>query len=904
MSDNLIFTLLGIDKLSDVFDNAGNKAKSLGDRLDDMGTVGLKSLGAVQAAALGSGVIAGGALAGLALTVGAAGVALVSNNEKVSESFTKLGTDSLVAMRKSAEPLTSYVDTAIGSVRTMVGQAQPLLAGMFRDAGPQLTTFTTGVNRLALNALPGMATAVKTSGAATEGMSSLMASTGNAVSGFFGNLSRGSADGGLALASLGRIVNTVLPAAGSGIASMASLYAANAPKIEGAITNVVAAIGNLGGGALPVMIQAAGVGLDVLDGLLAVLGPLSEDFGGLVGYALAAAAAIKVVGVATTGIKAGAATLADFAGSLKGATSGATGFSGKVGGLVGLMGGPLGIAITGVVAGLALLGAAQESTAEKTADHTTYVQALTTSLRESNGIIDVSTRKTVAADDSVKNAAKSAEQWGISSAQVVDAALGQGNAMEILKTKLQGIIKANTEQREVNTQGAGSQKTVIDVTNAQGEAAKKLLADLTGLNGGTKEAIDAASKYGAALLSSHSSLLSTTSSGTKLATAVTTLKDAAADATGRLRALNDAVDALNGGTLNFQDAQAKVNASLLGLGQLASETTDRTKGWGDALVNANGTINTLLPNGQLLYSQMKDLRENSISLAQATFDLSQRQGDSLPVSMDKARASMQLSRDEFLKLADGMDISKDKAIDLANGMNLVPDQVEIAIRTPNMTETQRELEILRGRVNEVPNQKSITVESLSDEARRKVEELGYKVSNLPNGKVLIESNTDPAWSGLNAFLNARVSKTVPVYYTSTGLPSPVRGQATAEFGAGAVVYPMAAGGLSNLRTADGGIAQFMPKNDLRIMGDRKDVVEVFAPLDGSVRTDKILRRANEIAGIDTGGSGGSVVLTAGGRGSVTNIIYASFPNATDAGAIRRALLELKRDNGGSLLDIA
>lgn len=905
MAESLVFTLLGIDKLGDVFDTNGKKADSLADKLDKFGTTSSKAMAGFAAASLAGGVAVGGALAGLTATVIGAGVALVSNNEQVGTSFVKLGDDALAMARTAAAPLASVTTQAISSVRTMVGQAQPLLAGMFRDAAPQLTTFTTGINRLALNALPGMAVAVKESGAAVKGASDFMASAGQGVGTFFERISHGSDSGGVALASFGRIVNTVLPMAGGLLVSLADAYAANSGKIESAITNVSAIMTSFSGGAMPVLTTAVGVALDVLDGLANVLGPVADELGGLVGVALSAGVAIKLVGAATDALKSGVATIQQWGTAFKGAQVGTSGFASKVGGLVGMMGGPLGLAITGVVGLLAILGAAQESTAEATADHTTYVEALSTSLRESAGVIDFTTRKTVAADDSVKSAAKSAEQFGVSSSQVVDAVLGQGTAMDDLRSRLQGVISANTEYSKTSDYVSGSGGPAMQASlTGTGVAAKKLLDDLTGLNGGTKEAQDAAAKYGAALQSANQSMMASTSSGRTLAAAVVILKDAAASAEDRVKAFKDALDALNGNQLTFQEANAKVNASMLQLGELASSNTDKTKGWGDALIGANGAIDTMLPNGQSLFNILGGLRDNAAALAQRTYDMARQQGDDVPTAMAKASESMARSRDGMLKLTDSMDISRGAAEGLARQFQLNPDVVETIIRTPGLTDAQRELLILKSRVEEVPGAKSITVESLSDEAKKKLEDLGYTVKTLPDGRVRVDSNTDPAWAGLNAITSAKPSVTVTVYYNSVGNPiNPIRGQSTALVNAvGNIVIPMADGGVTGM--ISGGLAQFVPKNRPVLVGDRRDVPELFAPMDGSVRTRNLMLAGMRMQGLETPGGGAGGVAVAQRTYYDQRTVHAVFPNATNASEIQKALLNLKRDQGGADLGLA
>lgn len=894
MTSSLVFTLLGIDKLSDKFDDNTKAAEAFERQLSKFGNTGVKSLAGLAGASLAGSAAVGTALGGMALAFGGAALALTSSNEQVASSAQKLSLDVMASLHAAAEPLAGYTQEVLGSFRDTYGQLEPLINDAFKNGAPQVLTFTRGINQLALNAFPGMVAATRNSTVAVEGMADMLSKTGQGVGGFFRELSAHSASGGAAFTALGSIVRTVLPAVARLLGELADVAAARGPQIVRVIDNVATITENFAGGALPVMSSALGVLLDALNGVAAVLGPFSGTLGSVVGVALSVGAAFRVVGVATNALQKADSVIGSFVTRTREGLSAATGFGAKMGALTSMVGGPFGVAMAGATIGLALLGAAQEDAAEKAQQHTTFTQALTASLRESNGVMDLAARKTVASNDTVKEAISAGKQFSLTSATIVDAVLGQGTALDDTRAKLGKIIEetkiyATTETGDYAWTGA---------YRGQGQAAADLLDQLNGLNKGTAESVEAQKAYGQALSSAGQSMLTTTAAGTKLTSAVGIMRDVASSATDRMTALLDVLNALTGDSLSLSEAQARMNQNLIQLGDLASSSTDHTKGWGDALVDANGAINTMLPNGQALFSTLSGLRDNTAKVSQATFDMSQAQGDALPVSLDKAKKAVQGSRDQMIDLAVKMGISRDRAVALVDAFDLVPDTVETAILTPGMTESQKELAILRGRVQDVPGTKSIVCNSLTDEAVKQLQSLGYTVTHLPDGRVRVDSNTDPAWARLNDFLNTRVSKSVPVTYYATnspGSPSNMRLNAT-----GAVLMPMAAGGL-RASAMSGKVADVVRPGTLRVIGDNPRFPEVFAPLDGSVRTKQILTMANELQGVSTGGSTVVVAAAGGGGGPQVVNFYVSFPEITDGPGVRRTLLELKRDLGGAPL---
>lgn len=162
-----------------------------------------------------------------------------------------------------------------------------------------------------------------------------------------------------------------------------------------------------------------------------------------------------------------------FATGLSFAATAASGATKAMGGFATLMRGPWGIAIS---AGIALLGAfalSSDSASYSQSDLDNAAQDLNATIREQNGVIDENIRKKAAQQLSEQGALDLANQLGISQSTLIDAYLGQGDALEYVRGKLQQIADTKV------TGGVG----LLGDLSEQKDAATNLLGILNGLVG-------------------------------------------------------------------------------------------------------------------------------------------------------------------------------------------------------------------------------------------------------------------------------------------------------------------------------------------------------------------------------------------------------------------------------------
>lgn len=187
----------------------------------------------------------------------------------------------------------------------------------------------------------------------------------------------------------------------------------------------------------------------------------------------------------------------------------------------------------------------------------------------------------------------------------------------------------------------------------------------------------------------------------------------------------------------------------------------------------------------------------------------------------------------------------------------------------------------------IPSTKGTSISSNAPEKTAEIKGLGYEVRRLPDGSITIRAQTTAASKALEELTRTR---TVTIHYRAT-LPD-LNGAAsgTGRFGSyhdGALVEFMARGGLSPMRP----IAQMVPPNTYRVVGDRGDVDEAYIPLDGSARSIAILMEAlRRMPGVRAMQAGGVLTpaRTSGASGPIQVNAYSSDPYAV-AHAVARIL---------------
>jgi len=570
----------------------------------------------------------------------------------------------------------------------------------------------------------------------------------------------------------------------------------------------------------------------IRDGAAAAGQPIST-MGAAVGTLVERSPALSAMKASFDNASSGAQRFGRMAGF---AAAAGSGLRSAASGLISAFGGPWGVAIGLATGGLALLAGANADAAAEEQAHRGQVDSLADALRESNGAITEHIRMLALKRLEEKGAAQLARELDIPVRTLTDAYLGNKDALAQVQAALQVYLD--------KVKGHGQLEGQVSDLGTMSDKAHDLKLMLGELIPEVDEAKEKNKELEEVTATGAAAMLDATDRGRGLGAAMGVLADKTSTADDKARALKDALDALAGGNITLEQAQARVNEQLDQIsdkfsltGDAAQDAAIKSKGWGEALLNANGSVNTTTENGRYLLDTLDDLGASTADLAQKTFDASIAQGDDMPVALEKARKAAQGARDAFVAQAEQLGLTEDQVQALADRYGIVPEDVVTLIQTPGMTQAQLNMEILRLKVGNIPPNKTVTVTGLTEAAVKKLEDIGFKVRTLPDGTFQVTANTKTAndvlnglarkWNGYTIYLNTAIrGRNNQIAQLGGGLGGAV----------GGIVETYAQGGIRKLTPMDGRIAHRVPANTWRVIGDRPRGLEYYLPDDDKPRT--------------------------------------------------------------------
>ncbi len=158
----------------------------------------------------------------------------------------------------------------------------------------------------------------------------------------------------------------------------------------------------------------------------------------------------------------------------------------------------------------------------------------------------------------------------------------------------------------------------------------------------------------------------------------------------------------------------------------------------------------------------------------------------------------------------------------------------------------------------------------------------------------IDANTETAQAKVNSFIETNQQRNLRIKVIADGssfvIPTVTGGRTVTAQASGSVLEFMAQGGLTPMQP----LAQMVPPNTWRVVGDRSDVPELYAPLDGSARSWALLREGlRRMPGVMPMESGGVLTPTpAAAQGRRGVAVEATFvmPAGVDEDALVRAAM--------------
>jgi hypothetical protein len=635
------------------------------------------------------GAIGGAAAIGAPLLLAGLGVAFVgitalalSSNKVIAADYKKLGTDAENSLKQAAAPLAGTMNQAVVSLDGSLKSLQPQLDSLFANAGPDITSFETGVAGLVSGMLPGLSQALGSSQVIVKDFSTSMGPLGSSVGSFFTGLTTDATTTGAGLQSvlgvLGNTVSTLGTMLGSASSGISAALIGIDPAINGlmsgirGISNPATVTGMLGAfGAMKLDPAISGGLTKAREGMLS-LGAKAENAGGVLGK---------------------------FSGA---ALSSGTGLSK----MADVMDGPWGIAIgagVGLLSGLA--GMLYES-AHASDALTLSQQGLTDAVAKDGGNAGAATAAYVAQTAAANGLAQTAANAGVSMTTWTEAVLGSKQAQDAV------IASVNTANQVVQNQKLASDEASTSTgkfsgelhdaeTAAQGAAAanntytdknKQLIASM---NAETKQVADAIAAqtlyeqamnavtntkqlFNATLTAGYNSLVANTQ-----ATSMNTL--AALDLGSGSYSLNQqlyqSVDAYNqaqtegNAYLSVLDSMSGTINSLLGAEAAFTTSLARLT----TSVKTNGTsLDQNNTKGAANITVLTEIANAANKAAGAVYD-NERQTQGATKAFNDANNKLTQEKAAFIANADAAGMNKGQVASLANELFQLPSNVNIPI---------------------------------------------------------------------------------------------------------------------------------------------------------------------------------------------------------------------------------
>jgi len=751
------------------------------------------------------GLVFAGAFAGLPVAAGAAAAATIAalgivpialaagaakiqaGNEDVARSYSQLGNTATTVMTEASSVLTSGLVKGTDRLTKGMLDLKPAMTGAFKLAAPAIDGVVDSVLVLTHEALPGVVTGLTKTEDAMRGVTALSQGIGRGVSDFFANISTGSASAATNAGTLGRMLQDLLGASGQLLANLSNGGTTILPTFANALSQIYGIVLTLTGAGMSPLVSGVSGFITVVSGALGVVQALTSGLGGWLGPLAMAVGAFKAMdmltfGKLTTGLSGVGTKLKE-----------AEGARGKFAAGMSALGDlftPGNIAAAALTVGLGFLGAAQQRAAQEAAEHKTRISDLSSALRDSKGAIDDNVRATAAksladmkAGEGGKNVLQIAREIGVSLPLVTDAYLGNAGAADELNGKLNALKIAHTDE-------SGAMDTVAYAADDMQRALYDNRGEIGASVQANKDLAAASAATAASVKSTTPAMEQAAASSATLRNAWTTMYTPLASVTDKVNALIGVMDRLNGRTPSFEEAIQSSNDILRNMASSLTDTEFAANGFGDALLNSDGTVSTWTKNGSDLQNNLVGLQSGFATAATSIHGLVQG-GMTYEAAAKQVNSTLQVQRDEFVALAQKMGLSADQAKDLATKYGLLPKEaVTMVTDYGSAVNTQKDVDTLTSRLKSMPPDTPVRITSITAEAEKKLIDMNYTVTHMSDGTVVVFSNTTNAESGIGRVksgMDSLTDKTVTVtyrtVYTTSGVPVAPRGEAQAALNA-------------------------------------------------------------------------------------------------------------------------
>lgn len=436
---------------------------------------------------------------------------------------------------------------------------------------------------------------------------------------------------------------------------------------------------------------------------------------------------------------------------LGGRISALSGYAGKASGVVGALGAKVsgltgaltgfgGLAVGAVVTGVTMLASTVNSANSSFESASKGMRAANVELEKvRNNIMltkgEMSTEQVDAVTASLNKTIDATKQlsetskFGTQLSHLFGAYNGDGMDRQI--EKINTAKKSVESWQFVQDRLGMSQKEITQAIAQGGDAYDSLVSKVGGL-GAQGKAAAADIQY---LRSKVTEMQSEAQNATPLqqfTSAMKLLGDASADTSEKLNVYSQTVALLAGRDLSAEQSTANLNAQVEQNKQAFEQAGQAAAQAGGAMLTVTGQIDTTTAAGRELFSSAQKMSEALYGQITAMQQKGSTEKDMI--------AQAQATRDTFIMNAQAAGLNAEQANKLADSYIGIPKQVVTVITNPGIAAASAEIAKYKGKLDAVPKEKAVTVKTLSEDAKKQLEDVGFKTQKLKDGKVKITAD--------------------------------------------------------------------------------------------------------------------------------------------------------------------
>jgi hypothetical protein len=218
------------------------------------------------------------------------------------------------------------------------------------------------------------------------------------------------------------------------------------------------------------------------------------------------------------------------------------------------------------------------------------------------------------------------------------------------------------------------------------------------------------------------------------ANALATLADPLASAADKTKAFAADMQNASDSPRNLLEAMNAANKSITSFAESTLKITP-------AMIDASGAINTATKAGQELATGILGSAKAYDNLYGATLASAQANGDTMPQAFAKAALASEDFRQKLIAQAQQHGATREQAQAMADAYLAIPKEVTTQISQPGMVAALVDSMGLSKTILGFPSTTTVEVKSITDDARKRLEDLGLTVRTLPNGHIIIGAET-------------------------------------------------------------------------------------------------------------------------------------------------------------------